>query len=415
MKKPFALALVGILWCLHLHASDTWPQWLGPNRNGTLASATVVPASIPSDLKSTWRIQIGGGFSSPVLVGDALVYVDDNLGQETAHCVNARTGKQNWAAALAPTFQDEWGAGTRSTPCIDEDRVYALSCNGEFRCLSLKDGKVIWGTSFEKDFGVKFLGSKANEGTSSRRGNNGSALVSGEFAYVPVGSTNGAMLVCFNKRNGKPLWITGADETAYSSPVLGKLAGKEQLVFLSAEALMGIDPGAGEVLWRVPLKTNAKRHAATPLIYEDSVIVNSHTFGVIRFAIEKKDGKFSARQEWANRQLAINLATPVIVEHQLYSQGPAKDFISADVLTGKQNWSQPGFGKDYSATLVFGKNLLTITDDGQLVLIEPNPVKYVERVRTQICGKNWNFPAYAEGKLYVRDNRELACYDLIGK
>src|SRR6185369_8702028 len=92
MKKPFALALVGILWCLHLHASDTWPQWLGPNRNGTLASATVVPASIPSDLKSTWRIQIGGGFSSPVLVGDALVYVDDNLGQETAHCVNARTG-----------------------------------------------------------------------------------------------------------------------------------------------------------------------------------------------------------------------------------------------------------------------------------------------------------------------------------
>src|SRR6185369_5733499 len=115
-------------------------------------------------------------------------------------------------------FQDEWGAGTRSTPCIDEDRVYALSCNGEFRCLNLRDGKLIWGKSFEKDFGVKFLGSKANEGTSTRRGNNGSALINGESAYVPVGSTNGAMLVCFNKRNGTVVWNAGTDETAYSSP-----------------------------------------------------------------------------------------------------------------------------------------------------------------------------------------------------
>jgi len=415
MKKRFVLTLAGILWCVGAQAADTWPQWLGPNRDGTLGAGVAVPESIPAELKSVWRIQIGGGFSSPVVVGQTLVYLDDRLGQETAHCVNSQNGRENWAVPVASTFQDEWGAGTRSTPCIDEDRVYALSCNGEFRCLNLRDGKTIWAKSFEKDFGVKFLGSKANEGTSTRRGNNGSPLLNGDSAYVPVGSTNGAMLVCFNKRNGSMVWHAGTDETAYSSPVLGKLAGKQQLVYLSAEALMGLEPGTGEILWRVPLRTNAKRHAATPLIFEDSVIVNSHTFGVIRFAIEQKEGKFSARQEWANRQLAINLATPVIVGNHLYSQGPAKDFICADLLAGKQNWSQPGFGKEYTATMVFGKNLLSITDDGQLVLIEPNPAKYVERSRTQICGKNWNFPAYADGKLYIRDNRELACYDLMGK
>ncbi len=197
--------------------------------------------------------------------------------------------------------------------------------------------------------------------------------------------------------------------------MLAKLAGKQQLIYLSAEALMGLDSTSGEILWRVPLRTNAKRHAATPLIYEDSVIVRFLCVWRNTFAIEQKDGKFSARQEWANRQLAINLATPVIVGNHLYSQGPARDFICADLLSGKQKWSQSGFGKDYTATMVFGKNLLSITDDGQLVLIESTPAKYVERSRTQICGKNWNFPAYAEGRLYVRDNRELACYDLLGK
>ncbi len=206
MKKWFPLTLAGILGCIQpLAAADSWPQWLGPNRDGTLAAGVAVPESIPAELKSSWRIQIGGGFSSPVVVGQALIYLDDKSGQETAHRVDTRTGQEEWAVPLAATFQDEWGAGTRSTPCIDTGRVYALSCNGEFRCLDLRDGKTIWGKNFEKDFGVKFLGSKSNEGTSTRRGNNGSALVSGDFAYVPVGSTNGAMLVKISIKATAPL------------------------------------------------------------------------------------------------------------------------------------------------------------------------------------------------------------------
>jgi outer membrane protein assembly factor BamB len=413
--KPFTEALALVVGCISLNAADSWPQWLGPNRNATLARETAVPSSIPTEPKSIWRIPVGGGFSSPVISGDSLVYLDDRSGQETAHCINAVNGQEKWSIPIADTFQDEWGAGSRSTPSIDKDRVYALSCKGEFRCLNLKDGKVIWGTSFEKDFGVKFLGSKANEGTATRRGHNGSPLIMGDFIFVPVGSTNDAMLVCFNKKNGKIIWKSGTDETAYSSPVLGKIAGKEQLVYLSADALMGMEPETGKILWRVPLKTNAKRHAATPLIEGDSVIVNSHTFGVIRFAIEQKEGQFSAKQQWANRQLQINVATPVIVDGHLYCQGPKKDFICADLETGKTEWSQPGFGKEYSATMVFGKNLLILVDDGQLVLAEANPTKYVELSRVQICGKNWSFPAYANGQLFVRDNRELACFKLLAE
>jgi outer membrane protein assembly factor BamB len=194
--------------------------------------------------------------------------------------------------------------------------------------------------------------------------------------------------------------------------VIGKIAGRDQLIYLSADALMGMEPETGKTLWRVPLKTNAKRHTGTPQIVGDSIIVNSHTFGLIRFKIEQKEGHYSAKQQWVNRQLQINIATPVIVKDHLYCQGPKKDFICADLENGKTEWSQPGFGKEYSATMVFGKNLLILVDDGQLILAEPNPTRYVELSRVQICGKNWSFPAYANGRLFVRDNRELACFKL---
>jgi outer membrane protein assembly factor BamB len=390
-----------------------WPHWLGPTRNCRAGMFERSPPRLPAELKPLWRLPIGGGFSSPVVATDKLVYFDENGTNEIAHLLDAKTGKELWQTSIAGRYADEWSAGPRSTPFIDGDCVYAQSCNGEFRCLNLADGKIIWSTSFEKDWGVKFLGSKANEGTAARRGNNGSGLADGDAVIVPVGSTNGAALVCFNKFNGKVIWKAGEDEAAYSSPQVATLAGTKQVVYLSADALMGVERANGKILWRVPLKTNAKRHAATPVVFGDNVVVNSHTFGLLCFKISKTNDGFKAEQAWANHEMKINLATPVFVDGFLYSHGPSKNFVCVDSKTGELKWQQPGFGKDNSSTIAVGKNLLVLTDDGQLFLLEANPVKYVELGRAQVCGKNWNFPAYANGKLYVRDARELMSYDLL--
>src|SRR5262249_36171504 len=164
---------------------------------------------------------------------------------------------------------------------IDGARGSVQSCRGEFRCLNLADGKTIWSTSFEKDFGVKFLGSKANEGTATRRGNNGSGVIDGPRLVLPVGSVEGASLVCFDKLTGKVLWKSGNDEAAYSSLVIATLAGVRQVVAFTADALLGADLTDGKILWRVPFKTNAKRHAASSVIVGDTVLVNSHTIGLV--------------------------------------------------------------------------------------------------------------------------------------
>lgn len=412
MKNLLSAALLAIL-TLNATASD-WPQWRGPERNGHAAGSFALE-KLPADLRPVWKIAVGGGHSGPIVAKGVVIYLDENGTREVAHALDAATGKERWKVDYAPRFQDEWGAGPRSTPICDGDRLYVQSCTGEFRCLAIQDGKTIWQTSFEKDFGVKFLGNKANEGTATRRGNNGSGVIDANRIIVPVGSTEGASLVCFDKLNGRVLWRSGDDEAAYSSFMMATLSGVRQVVALTAEALLGAEVETGKILWRVPLKTNAKRHAASPVVFGDQVCVNSHTFGLRSFRVEKDTGGFKASEAWANKNLKINLTTPVLVGGHLYCQGANKDYVCVDAVTGALNWSQTGFGlgqKDYSSTIAIGNHLLVLTEGGTLLLLAATPEKYTELGRVQVCGNTWSHPAFADGRLYVRDGRSLQCFDL---
>jgi outer membrane protein assembly factor BamB len=398
-----------------LSAGD-WPQWRGVNRD---ARAETPVSSLPKDAKPAWRLPVGPGFSAPVVANGKLVYLDEQNAKEVAHCVDADTGKPLWNTPFADSAGDEWGKGPRCTPFIDGDRVYAQSMNGEFHCLSLENGKPIWGFSFEK-YGIAFS-TKSAEGTASRRGNNGSGVIDGDRVFVPVGAKD-ASIVCLDKKTGKELWKSGSDEAAYSSFVVATLSETKQLVAFTAEALTGVDLKTGETLWRVPFRTGAKRHAATPVIVGDTVTVNSQTIGLVCTRVSKEDGKWNATQAWVNKPLTINLATPVFVDGHFYTYGPirTKDYVCVDAATGATKWTQGGFGigkdqTDYASSIVVGKNVLILTYDGQLVLIAANPEKYTELGRIQACGKTWSYPAFANGKLYVRDGRELQCLDLTSK
>jgi outer membrane protein assembly factor BamB len=407
-----ALLLTGPL----SHAAD-WPQWRGPDRTGAVPAGTAIPATLPNDPKLLWRLDIGGGFSSPVVAHGKLVYLDGRNGKEVAHFIDAPNGREIWKVDYAEEFGDEWGPGPRSTPIIDEDHVYVQACNGEFRCLKLADGGTVWRTSFQKDFGATWIGNTAPEGAALRRGNNGSGVIDGDHIVLPVGGTRGASIVCFDKNTGKVVWKAGDDEVAYSSLMVAKLAGVEQIVAFTADALMGIEKSGGNILWRVPVRTQAKRHAATPVILGDTVTVNSTTIGLICYKISNNGNLQKAEELWANRNLKINLATPVLVSNSFFCQGASRDYVCVDAMTGRQTWQRTGFGENVSATIVLGNNLLVHTDRGELVLLNADPSKYEEKARIQISGKTWSHPAYVDGKLFVREGVDrgwkLSCFDLM--
>jgi outer membrane protein assembly factor BamB len=401
------------------HAAD-WPQWRGPNRDGVVGDQKHALNKLPAEPKVLWKIPAGPGQSSPVIAGGKLVFMDGKDGQETAHCLDAATGKELWSVPVGPlvVFSPDYGGGPRCTPLIDGDRVYTQTGEGEFRCLALADGKKLWGVSFGKDYGATWFGNKsgdaaAKETASRRHGNNGSAVVDGDRIFVPVGSTEKGTLVAFDKKTGKQLWAAGTDNTAYSSVMVGTLAGVRQAVHFTADALMGVDVATGKILWREPLKTGAKRHACTPVISGDTVTVASSSIGTIKFRIVKNGSELKAEQAWAALPIKTVLGTPVIVDGKLYTLGAGQrtELMALDFETGNELWKQPGFS-DYAALTAVNDKLLALNSTGELFLVKLGSPKYEELGRAQICAKTWASPAYADGKIYVKDENSVAALAL---
>lgn len=387
-----------------------WPQWRGPDRTGHTPDP--LPSSLPASVTPLWRIPLGHGYAAPVLGSGTLVVLDDAGGQETAHGLDPKTGVRRWSTVLGENYVDEFEPGPRCTPVIFEDRLYAQTARGEFRCLRLADGQTLWRTNF-KDFGMVWNSERnTGIGAANRRGNTGSPLITRDHVLVQVGSTNGASIVAFEPRTGHVLWKSQDDLTAYTSPVLAEVAGRTQFITATCNGLLALAPEDGKVLWRVPFRTLANRNVLTPVVLGDTIYFANHSTGLRAVRIRRDGPGFHAEEAWLNPKLRLNLSTPVAVDGHLYGLGASKDYVCIDTRDGSVAWSQPGFG-DVAATLVSGSRLLVLTDLGELLLLAASPGRYEELGRIQVAGKTYVHPAYADGVVYVRDPRELQAIRLI--
>ncbi len=361
---------------------------------------------------------IGDGFASPVVADGRAFYLDNKDGQEIAHAVDAATGRELWNTKIYSSHKDGFGIGPRCTPVVDGDRVYVQSAKGEFQCLGVAEGKVRWRKNFVDDFGAIYIGEKGKASGASRHGAAGAPIIDADNIIAQVGSEQGASLVAFNKMTGDVIWKSQNDQTAYAPPIIADLAGVRQLIAFTAEALIGLDPRDGKLLWRVPMKTALGRHVTTPVVWNDLVIVASHQIGLVATRVTAKGSDFDATEAWVNKKAAMNFSSPVLVGEHLYGLGPARNVVCIAAETGQIAWEQTGLvhtspDRAEAAFLVMGKNVLMLSDAGELILFAADPQSYSEAGRTQVSGNNWCNPAYADGRLYLRDARELLCVDLI--
>jgi len=218
------------------------------------------------------------------------------------------------------------------------------------------------------------------------------------------------------------VWKSQNDQAAYAAPMVATIAGVKQVVSFTVDGLIGLDTRDGNLLWRVPIKTAFARHVTAPVIVDDIVLVASHQVGLVATKISKGDAGLKAEQAWLSKESAMNFSCPVAVGKYLYGLGPNKNIVCVDVATGKQMWSKEGFftssaEKAHAGFLVMDRNILVLTDGGQLILVAADPAECKEISRAQVCGFNWCNPAYADGKLFLRDGvkgaGELICFGLV--
>ncbi|MFN0068732.1 MAG: PQQ-binding-like beta-propeller repeat protein [Limisphaerales bacterium] len=409
-RLPCAPALVALGALVVLHASGgDWPRWRGPSNDGHAPVGTAALESLPAEPRVLWQAPAGPGLASPVKAGGLVLAFDAQAGLETLRALDARTGVERWRAAIDEPFSDSQGpTGPRGTPLVDGDRAYALSCRGELHCRALADGGLLWRVNYQTNFGATFTGERGNTPGAARHGNNGSPLVDGPHLLVQPGGTNGAGVVCLDKLTGEVVWKSLDDMAGYAPPVVAELAGRRQVIVFTAEGVVGLDRRDGRELWRVPVKTAYARHAATPVVVGDLVLVGSHQAGLLGLRITAAGDGCRVETAWTSREAAPNFASPVAVGGHLYGLGPTKNVVCVEAATGALKWSQPGVvttsaDKAFGGFLVIGGRLLVLTDAGEVVLFDANPAAYRERGRAQVAGVNWCNPAYADGVLYLRD------------
>lgn len=405
-----------------------WPGWRGPARDGHAAPGSVFPQSLPPDPRRVWQLQIGEGIAPPVVAGDKVFYLDAQEGKEVIHALDRDTARELWRAPLDDAFkQGQTKPGPRCAPLVDGDRLYVQSCLGEFRCLAVADGQLKWRVNFTKEFHAGVPAEKGLAKGAQRHGFTAAPWVDGDRLLALVGDPNGAGVVCFDKHTGKVLWRSQNDQAGNAAPITAQIAGSapKQVVAFTVEGLIGLNLQTGELLWRIPLTTTHGRHVTTPVIDGNTVMVASKENSLLGVelapepvAANRNAPKWNAAIKWQTKDHYVNFSSPVAVGGYIYGLGPDKNLFCVETKTGKPMWSKEGFTiqsaeKAHLAIVGLGKNLLLLTDSGELVLVAADPKEFKELGRAQVCGTNWCNPAYADGQLFLRDGHELVCVDLL--
>lgn len=428
MTRTFpCIAIVTALFCgtptAVMSAAD-WPAYRGANHDGISTDTLNLPWPAAGP-KVIWKVPTTNGFSSfTVSGGEAFTQVSRDMdGAEREVCValDAETGKEIWAAAVdranyqnggdAGAVDNKGGDGPRSTPVVDDGLVYVLSTNLLLNCLDVKTGKTVWTQNLIKEYAGHNVG----------WGNAASPVIDGDLLFVAAGGA-GESFLGLNKKTGQVVWKSGSEKITHATPVVATILGVRQVIFFVQSGLVSVAPDSGKELWRYPFQYSTST-AISPVVCGDIVYCSAgYDVGGGACKIAKAGDALTATQIWripGNKFVANHWSTPVYKDGYLYGMFSFKRFgvgplKCVEVASGKIAWQQPGFGAG-NVILVNGK-LLALTDDGQLVAIDPTPGEYREIARYKaIEGKCWSTPAMSNGRIYVRSTKEGACLDLAGK
>ena len=455
MRDPRRIAtaalLLASLACEAISAGVTgdsdWPQFLGPNANGTLRVSGLRdswPAGGPPVL---WERVVGTGYSAPSIRGDQLVLHHRVGDEEIVECLEPATGRPLWRHASPSAFEDPYGYnnGPRATPLLTTNRCYTFGAEGRLLCLDLATGRPLWSRETGQDFAVPpaFFGAGS------------SPVLAGDRLLVMVGGQTNSGMVAFDPETGRTLWenvgartwtglpMSGwpGDRTvvwrasdkqaSYATPVLADVHGQPTAFCLMRQGLVALDPATGEVLFSRWFRAQVEEsvNAANPVVFGDLVFISAAYYRLGSVLLRVKPDRRGFDEVWRSTALEMHWATPILHDGHLYGfsgrNEPDARFRCVELLTGKMKWErdeswrtrstpQPTVFGRASAILADGR-LIVLGEGGLLGLFRPNSERVEELARWQVPSLRfpcWAGPVLAQGRLYLRSESRLICLDL---
>jgi outer membrane protein assembly factor BamB len=404
--------------------ADDWPQWQGPDRNAISKERGLLQEWTKEGPRLAWKIKgLGGGPSTPSIAGGRIFGMSHRGQDEVVWAVSEADGKALWATRLGPAFNQEgWSQGNEgpgSTPTVDGERLYVEGLGGTVSCLQVRDGKLVWQRSLTADFGGRVPTWSFRE----------SPLVDGDKVIVTPGGED-ATLVALDKTTGKTMWksrVPDAPQVAYASAIAFDFGGQRQYVQFTAKALVGVAASDGKFLWRYDRAANNPGiNCSTPIYHEGKVFAASaygNGGGLVKLSKDASGG-VKAEEVYFTNKMQNHHGGMIVHDGSLYGANGGNSggfLVNLDWETGNVLWDDRAGGRQApkgSVALADGR-LYYRTEDGAMLLIEPNKKQYLERGRFEQPERSdkpaWAHPVIANGKLYLRDQDALFCYDIKAK
>jgi outer membrane protein assembly factor BamB len=419
-----ALVLPGATAVADPPESFDWPQWQGPGRDAVSKERGLLKEWLKEGPPLAWKVKgLGGGDSAPSVAAGRVFGMSNRGDEEVVWTLSEKDGKELWVTRLGPAFpqrmpQSKEGPGC--TPTVDGERLYVLGMGGDLACLQVKDGKILWQRSLTHDFGGRVPTWSYRE----------SPLVDGDWVVCTPGG-EGATLAALDKATGKTVWksqVPGNPGPAYASVIAIDFGGQRQYVQFTQRALVGVAASDGKLLWRYDRAASRTGINCSTPVHHDGLVFAAAAYGTGGGLVKlSKDGNggVKAAEVYFTKRMQNHHGGMILHDGCLYGADGGNEggyLLCLDFKTGKVLWDERDRGLNGvpKGSVAFADGRLYYrTENGTMLLIEPSPKQYVERGRFDQPDRSrkpaWSHPVLANGKLYLRDQDVLLCYDVKAK
>jgi len=408
-KRACAIITFVIVISSRMGVAQDWPQWRGPNRDGATIGFSA-PKAWPEKLKPVWKIPVGVGHSSPLVVAGKIYQharQDDN---ETVLCLDWNTGKILWQQSYPAPYSMNMaafshGKGPKATPAFYNGKLYTFGISGILSCFEAATESLKWRKEFSKQF----------KETSPAFGVSASPVIDNGLCIVNVGGSNQGALMAFDAETGNVKWSWQGDGPGHASPIVAELAGTRQVITQTQNFCIGVAAATGQLLWKIPFTTDYDQNIVTPIISQGVIIFSGLDKGSFAIKVGKSGTNWATEQVWHNKELSMYMNSPVLSGNLLFGMSDRRSgqYFCLDAKTGATLWTSEGRQGDNAAIITAGDFLFLLNDEANLIVAKASAKAYEPVAKYTVAeSETWAHPAVIGKQILVKDKTALALWSL---